>query len=467
MTDLFQTVYEAALLWVNAFVVSQALKRRMPRVLCVVVFLVSPVLVELAVAFASVFAPPFVQTALLERLLNEIVLLPLIVIVFKGKFFQKAFVFFTLMTLAALLDLVSAFGARLFFAAGPGYELCRRLGAWALLILYFVLFLRFGRRAAGNLFAGTDKLTWFLYALGASLSYFSIRTAAVALQGGDLWETPQGFPLGIPLENFTGIFPPFPRIVVFITILTALANLAAILTALSAAGKLAGESHELHLARELIASGTDYYKRLDRILQEIRVLRHDYKYQIGVIDELAKISKARHIRNFLEDARSYYRQTEPVVYCENLVISALLTHYAERCEENSIAFTVRAVLPAEIPHVDKNLTPLNNYEICIVLGNLLENAFEGTMGVPAEQRRINLDISLGSEKLLIEGKNTFDGRIMTGGGRDSSDNLPRSPKGPGGGYGLRSVVAVCKRHAGEYLPEWTEGEYTIRLLLNL
>jgi sensor histidine kinase YesM len=359
------------------------------------------------------------------------------------------------MSLAALGNLVSGFGARLFFAAGPEYELCRRLGVFGLLILCFFLFLRFGRGPAGNLFALTNNPNWFLYTLGASFSYFSMQTAAAALQQGYLW------------GNSTGIFSGISRSIIVIAILTALANLVIILTALSAAEKSTGKSYELRLAQELIASVADYYKRLDRILQEIRVLRHDYKYQMRVIDELAKISRVRHIRNFLADARSYYSQTEPVVYCENLVISALLAHYAERFENNGVSFTVRSVLPAEIPHVDKNLSPLNNYEICIVLGNLLENAFEAAMEVPAEQRRVSLEISLSSEKLLIEEKNTFDGGIMAGGRRAFSVNIPQSRKGTGGGYGLRSVVAVCKRHDGEYFPEWTDSEYTIRLLLNL
>ncbi|MDR0720913.1 MAG: GHKL domain-containing protein [Treponema sp.] len=439
MINLFQVVYDTTLLCINAFAVSFALKRKIPYFLCAVVFLVSPVVIELAFEFA----PPFAQAALVKRALKGLVLLPLIVIVFKGKFFQKTFVFFILMSLAVLFNLVSGLGARLFFAAGPGYERCRYFAAWGLLVLYFFLFLRFGREPAGNLFAVTDKLNWFLHTLGACFSYLSLQTADAAFQQG----------------NF--------RDASLINILIALGNLFVIFTAISATAKSAGESYELRLAKEVIASGADYYKRLDRILREIRVLRHDYKYQIGVIDELAKISKARHIRDFLADARSYYSQTEPVVYCENFVVSALLANYAGRFEKNNISFKIRAVLPVEIPHVDKSLSPLDNYEICIVLGNLLENAFEGTMRVPAAQRRVSLEIRLASGKLLVEEKNTFDGRIISGDGQASSSNIPQSRKGTGGGYGLRSIAAVCKRHSGEYLPEWTGSEYTIRLLLNL
>ncbi|MDR3122172.1 MAG: GHKL domain-containing protein [Treponema sp.] len=439
MTCLLQIAYDAALFWAGSVVVSSALERRIPRVLCAAVFPAAPALT--ALAFRCV--PLFDRAAPMEPFLREILLLLLIVVAFKEKFFQKAFVFFALMVTAALIALAAGFGARLFFAIGPERDLCRQLGAFGLLALCFSLFLRFGRGPAGNLFADTDKLNWPLSVLGVFCSYIGVRSAQVAFQREDF------------------------HAAVFIVLIIALANLAGVFAAIAAGKKAAGESYELHLARELIASGADYYKRLDRILQEIRVLRHDYKYQIGVIEELAKISRARHILDFLADARSYYNQTEPIVYCENPVVSALLAHYAERFEENSIAFAARAVFPSEIPRVDKSLSPLNSYEICVVLGNLLENAFEALMGVPAEQRRASLDISLSAGRLLlIEAKNTFDGTIMAGGGA-SSFSIPRSRKRTGGGHGLRSVVAVCKRHSGEYLPEWTESEYVIRLLLNL
>jgi sensor histidine kinase regulating citrate/malate metabolism len=95
----------------------------------------------------------------------------------------------------------------------------------------------------------------------------------------------------------------------------------------------------------------------------------------------------------------------------------------------------------------------------------LENAFEGTLTVPAKRRRVNLEILLMAEKLLIEVRNTFDGKIVAGEGQ--LFNIPLSRKGIGGGYGLRSVAAVCKRHCGEYLPQWKGSEYTVHLLLNL
>jgi hypothetical protein len=439
MMDMFQTMYDTALLCVNAFAASCVLRRRFPQLFSAAIFLVFPVLMELA----FIFVLPFSSAAGIGRALKELLFLSLIMIVFRGKFFQKAFVFFVLMSLAALFNLASGCFARIIFAAGPGYYLCRHLMAWGFLVLCLVLFLCFGRKPAGDLLDAADKLNWLLYALGAFLPYLSAQTALALFAGEN--------------AGGSGIY--------LINVFTVMGSLFVILMAIFAAVEKAAAGYELHLIKEVIASGAGYYKRLDRILQEIRVLRHDYKYQIGVIDELAKISKARHIINFLADSRAYYNQTEPVIYCENLVINAFLVNYAGRFEKKGVPFQVRAVLPAAIPHVDKTLNPLDNYEICIVLGNLLENAFEGTMMVPVKMRRVSFEIRLMAEKLLIEARNTFDGQITAHEGQPF--NIPLSRKGTEGGYGLRSVAAVCKRHDGEYLPQWTGNEYTVHLLLNL
>jgi sensor histidine kinase regulating citrate/malate metabolism len=224
---------------------------------------------------------------------------------------------------------------------------------------------------------------------------------------------------------------------------------------------------ELFLAQVIIASGIDYYKRLDQMLQEIRLLRHDYKYHIEVIRELAKISGVKYIKRFLETVTDAYTQTEPPVYCENLVVSILLAHYAERYAKAGISFAVNAVLPAEIPQVDPEIEPLDTYELCIVLGNILENALEATVQVPPAQRQVRLFIQFKEDTLFIEATNTFDGRIMAPEKQRKTAKLPASRKGGAGGYGLTSVMAVCKRHCGEYMPHWTDQEYTVHILLNL
>ena len=254
-------------------------------------------------------------------------------------------------------------------------------------------------------------------------------------------------------------------IVYTVNLLIDIAWFAIVFVFLNTQKKKAVTDDEFRHAKEITASGVDYYKKLDHMLQDIRVLRHDYKYQIGVIEELAKISNAKHINEFLESTKTRFVATEPVVYCENIIVSALLANYAERFIANNITFQIQAALPSVLPENSNHAGDiLDNYEICIVLGNLLENSLEGVMTIPSDDRHVSLSMRLAGAQLLIEVTNSFDGKIFL---TDGNAGLPVTRKGMGGGYGLKSIMAVCKRHSGVYLPQWTDKEYMVRILLNI
>jgi hypothetical protein len=431
-----QTAYYLIVLVINIFISSFAMERKFPWPVCVAAFLVPVLLIE----FAVNFFPEVTVPVIIIKTFKEFLFFPVIIILFKGRFYKKIFIFFALMTIMSFFSSVSAFITRLIFNVEPVSGLFQYLFPFGLLLVWLFVFLRFCRTFTTRMFAFTDKINWTFYVLGAALSWCSVQSSSLLL-------------------NDPGKY--------LILVLIGICNLVIIFTAILNTQKKIGADYELSLAQEIIASGVDYYKRLDQILQEIRILRHDYRYQMSVIEELAKISKVKYIHKFLSTATDYYTQTEPFVYCENLVINALLVNYAERFTKNSISFSVQAALPTDIPHVDIGSNPLDNYEICIVLGNVLENALEGTMTVSAAERRINLSIDMMDTKLLIEEKNTFDGSLILNGRKFQHRDVPVSRKGSAGGHGLRSVIAVCDRHSGEYLPQWTGNEYTVHILLNL
>jgi len=430
-----QTAFYIAVLFVNIFVSSFVLDRKFSWPVCIAAFLVPVLLIE----FVIDLFPHAMIPAIITKVVKEFLFFPFLLILFKGRFPPKIFIFFALMTIMTFFSSVSAFITRLVFTGGPVPELSRYGFEFCLLIAFFFTFLHIGRTFAARLFVFTDKTNWIFYILGTLLSWCSIQSSILLLTDAGTY---------------------------LVCVLIGICNLVVIFIAILNAQKKTGADYELSLAQEIIASGVDYYKRLDQILQEIHILRHDYRYQMNVIEELAKISKVRYIHKFLSTATDYYTQTEPLVYCENLVINALLVNYEGRFAKNEISFSVQAALPADIPHVDGS-NPLDNYEICIVLGNVLENALEGTMTAPADQRRVSLYIDMMDTKLLVEEKNTFDGSLILNGRQLQHRDVPASRKGSAGGHGLRSIIAVCDRHSGEYLPHWTGNEYTVHILLNL
>ena len=97
--------------------------------------------------------------------------------------------------------------------------------------------------------------------------------------------------------------------------------------------------------------------------------------------------------------------------------------------------------------------------MCIVLGNLLENAVEATTKLNND-RGIGLKINTQNDHLAVIVKNSFKEPI-TGNG-----DFPVSSK-KNGGLGLRSVQAVATRYGGDLMTEWEGRTFTAYVLLKL
>ncbi|MDR0442057.1 MAG: ATP-binding protein, partial [Treponema sp.] len=136
--------------------------------------------------------------------------------------------------------------------------------------------------------------------------------------------------------------------------------------------------------------------------------------------------------------------------------------YADRCEKLHICYDVKLALPE---------TPIPNYEMCIILGNLLENAVEAAQPVGAAHpvgaarqsktdSRIELVVQTQGTHLAIMVKNNYSGELTL------ADGKPVSAK-KDSGFGLRSVRAVAARYDGEVITEWDKETFKTYVMLSM
>ncbi|MCL1916587.1 MAG: GHKL domain-containing protein [Desulfovibrionaceae bacterium] len=209
--------------------------------------------------------------------------------------------------------------------------------------------------------------------------------------------------------------------------------------------------YEAELARGIISSGRDYYAKMNEMYETLRVMRHDYRHHLRVIGELLHTGDTTEIEQYLADIQKRIPDNKFEQYCSNSVLNALLASYSERCVKSDILYDVRVSLPDDLA--------IPNYDMCIVLGNLLENAIEAC-GRQEGVRKIELAVNTRGAHLAVMVQNSFTGEIMPDGGR------PASVK-PDGGFGLRSVQAIAARYGGELMTEWGDGQFTAYVFMNL
>ena len=156
-------------------------------------------------------------------------------------------------------------------------------------------------------------------------------------------------------------------------------------------------TEELQLARRLLESQKEHYNQLLEHDQQVRIIRHDYRH---------------HIHALL-----------------NMDRQALLQEYAARCEREGVAWDVKAALP--------DVLAVDDVSLCVILGNLLENAREACSRVVGERFiRVRARWLDGVLTLLVE--NSYDGAVR----RDGGAFLSRKRDG---GLGMVSIRRILDR----------------------
>ena len=239
--------------------------------------------------------------------------------------------------------------------------------------------------------------------------------------------------------------PSFDQTVFVIFILLAATGLITYVvtlnTALDAAKRARLESDMAGMERQLTLQAQGY-EQLTENIERMRAARHDLRHHLSVMTAYVEKGDREGLEEYLEDyRRSVPDEAEPPV-CENYAVDVVVRHYLAQAAQAGARLDVKLALPmnAGVPDAD----------LCIVFGNLFENAALAVARQSAGDKFIAARCSCG------------DGRIVL-----TVDNST-GPTPPGrGGVGQASVRAVAQRYAGSARFEWNAGVYQSSVLLSI
>lgn len=179
---------------------------------------------------------------------------------------------------------------------------------------------------------------------------------------------------------------------------------------------------ELTYARQFIVGQKEYYTKTLEYISQIRTIKHDFRHHIHALLYMSKDEQQEYLRNLQEEIYLEYDEN----YCENHALNSLLQEYAVKTKKHDIKFTVNVDIP--------NHFGVDDLTLCIVVGNLLENAFEASMDIETE-RFITLSARIMDGKLLTLIENKYNGQIKEKNGKLYS-------KKRDGGLGIISIKRI-------------------------
>lgn len=189
--------------------------------------------------------------------------------------------------------------------------------------------------------------------------------------------------------------------------------------------------------------------------QNTRRLRHDlngYLIDIKTTIQSGKFEEAEQkIDTMLEQNQVYKNE---VSHSGNLVIDSLINYKYSLAKKEKIDMKCHAFAPEQLS--------FDGADLCIILGNLIDNAIEAVSRLSEEQRHIEVSVSQMKGVLSISVKNPYEGKLRK---NANGQILTNKNDSINHGIGLLSVQRSVEKYDGELLIDDKNGLFKVSILL--
>ena len=191
---------------------------------------------------------------------------------------------------------------------------------------------------------------------------------------------------------------------------------------------------DMNLLENSLAEQKRYNTMITRNEEITRKQRHDLRHQLVVIKELAGDTNPT-LTEYL-DSLIHSIPHAPKKYCENKAVNSIISHYGAICANESIALETKLNVPESEDSVLDN-------DLCLVFGNMIENAIEACRRLDNDGCFIRLSADIRYKTLIITMDNSFDGHFKI------RDGKYLSSKRNDFGIGLSSIQSVAQKYGGD------------------
>lgn len=191
-----------------------------------------------------------------------------------------------------------------------------------------------------------------------------------------------------------------------------------------------------------------YYNEVESMYTKMRGWRHDYRHHIQTMKVHAANGEYAEIAQYLDMLDDDLTNVETVIKTGNRMADAILNSKLSLAAEKQIRVKAEAKIPVSLS--------VSELDLCIMIGNLLDNAMDACMELPVEDRLIRLYMEMKGNYLYLALTNTAGGK---------KKQSFRTTKGEGHGFGISRIDAIVKKYDG-YVTRASEDEaFSTEILL--
>lgn len=195
-------------------------------------------------------------------------------------------------------------------------------------------------------------------------------------------------------------------------------------------------------------------EEVENMYRQVRGWRHDYKHHIQTMKAHLAMEQYEALECYLNELDVDLTTVDAVIKTGNVRIDAVLNSKLGVAKQHGIHVNAKAIVPRELP--------VSEVDLCIIIGNLLDNAIEACeKEKDPEKRFIRVYIDILKGQLYIYVSNSMTNEIRKQG------NAYLTTKKSGHGFGLMRVDKVVEKYAGYINRQNEDGVFATEIMLRL
>jgi len=197
-----------------------------------------------------------------------------------------------------------------------------------------------------------------------------------------------------------------------------------------------------------------YITEVESIYRQMRGWRHDYHNHIQTLKAYLSLGENEKIDGYLNALETDLSSVDTLIKSGNVMVDAIINSKLSLAKARNISINAKAVVP-------KNIT-VTEIDLCVIIGNLLDNAIEACLRFDDETKRfIRVYMDLKRDNLYLSVTNSSGGKIKKHDGRYLSG------KGENHGFGLLRVDRIVDKYSGYLKRGNEEGVFSTEIMLPL
>lgn len=199
----------------------------------------------------------------------------------------------------------------------------------------------------------------------------------------------------------------------------------------------------------------EHIKEKENTMLEIRKARHDLKHQLIYLLGLSESGQYQKMQNYLKELVHW----EPlkgatISNTENSIIDALINYKYGMAKKYGIDFEVKLDVPTSLP--------FESADLCVVLGNALDNALEANLRGNISKPYINLTMRYNRGNLIVVVENSFDGELKK---NSEGKIMTRKNELKNHGIGIDSMRTVVEKYHGFFDIDSTQKKFSLKFII--